>query len=382
VHRSAITAALVWALLSPCPIEASDDARIREVERGLDLSTPEGVRHKVGVLEAQDLLNVPSVSIAVIEEGELAWAQAYGGATTDTLFQAASLSKTVAAVAALRLVQEQRLGLDENVDRWLTAWQVPETPLTRDHPVTLRGLLSMTGGVGVPGYVGYPVGSPLPDLVQILNGASPANSPPVTVTYVPGSRYAYSGGGFEIVQALIEAVTGQDFQTALSSLVLEPLGMGHSTFAQPLPAKRVRGAAQGHTADGRAIAGGWHVIAALAAGGLWSTPSDLARLLVDLMRAYQGGPGLLRLAMVRAMLTPVDGFPYGLGGAVSGAGRALVFMKRGQNVGYQSYMLFFPNARQGAVVMTNSDNGSLLAEVLIRRIAEVYGWPPLGPLHD
>jgi CubicO group peptidase (beta-lactamase class C family) len=146
------------------------------------------------------------VSIALIDRGEVAWARTYGGngVSPRTLYQAASLSKLVAAVAVMRLVQQGRLDLDQNVNAALTSWHIPDRALTRDHPVTLRGLLSMTGGIGLPGYVGYEPGAALPTLVQILDGVPPANSPPVRVEYVPGSRYAYSGGGYEILQAVIK----------------------------------------------------------------------------------------------------------------------------------------------------------------------------------
>ncbi|MGZ8330013.1 MAG: serine hydrolase domain-containing protein [Rhodoplanes sp.] len=241
----------------------------------------------------------------------------------------------------------------------------------------------MTAGIGVPGYVGYAPEQPLPDLVQILDGAPPANSPPVRVESVPGARYAYSGGGYEIVQALIETVTGRSFEAAMQKLVLQPLGMSHSMFVQPLPPALVGRAAEGHDASGAPLPGGWRVVPELAAGGLWSTPTDLAKLLIAIARAFRGErPAFLGQATARAMLTRQSVGPYGLGGAVDGAGSDLVLMKRGQNVGYQSYMLIFPVTGQGMVEMTGSDSGTTLATALIRRAASAYRWPGLGELRD
>jgi CubicO group peptidase (beta-lactamase class C family) len=241
----------------------------------------------------------------------------------------------------------------------------------------------MTGGIGVPGYVGYEPGAPLPTLVQILDGVPPANSPPVRVEIVPGSRCAYSGGGYEIVQAIIQDITQSPFEEALQDLVLRPAGMADSLFAQPLPTTLVPRAATGHDADGRELPGGWRVVPELAAGGLWSTPTDLARLLVEIARAYRGETSqLLDRETARAILTPQNSGPYGLGGAVSGSGPSLALMKRGQNVGYQSYMMIFPEIEQDIVVMTGSDNGTALATALIRRAAVVYGWPPFSSLPD
>ncbi|HYZ63071.1 MAG TPA: serine hydrolase domain-containing protein [Acetobacteraceae bacterium] len=360
-------------------------ADLSPLERDLTIVRPDTgapVAAQVTLAEALRTLNIPSVGIALIEAGELAWARAHGaGTSTGTLYQAASLSKTVAAVAALCLVQQKRLDLDTDVNARLTSWHIPRGNPDSGGPVTLRGLLSMTGGIGVPGYLGYPPGAPLPNLVQILDGTPPANSPPVRIEYAPGSRYAYSGGGYEIVQALVEDAAGQPFADALQALVLRPAGMTASLFAQPLPTVLASQAAPGHDAAGTALAGGWRVFPELAAAGLWSVPTDLGRLLVQIMRAYGGAAGaVLEPWAARAMLTRQNGGPYGLGAAVAGSGRNLVLMKSGQNVGYQGYMLVFPEAGQGIVVMTGSDNGNMLSAALIRRAAALYGWPPLGPL--
>ena len=155
--------------------------------------------------------------------------------------------------------------------------------------------------------------------------------------------------------------------------------MADSAFVQPLPASLVARAATGHRGDGSELPGGWCVVPELAAGGLWSTPTDLARLLIAIAGSYRGKPNaLLGETLARSMLTRQNGGP---GGAVSESGRDLVLMKRGQNIGYQSYMLVFPNTGQGIVVMTNSNNGTTLATALVRRrAAQVYRWPMLdGP---
>ncbi len=355
------------------------------IEHELEIRPPneEPTAH-LSLADAMDLLNVASVSIAVIDQNKLALTCAFGGqATPATLYQAASLSKLVTAVTALRLVEQEHLDLDADVASELRSWQLPPSDLARGHPVTLRGLLSMTAGIGVPFYTGYEPGEPLPDLNQILDGSPPARSKPVRVERVPGSGYAYSGGSFEIVEALIRDATGEPFAKAADELVLHPAGMGDSLFAQPLPVARLRQAAIGRHGDGDPLPGGSRVEPALAAAGLWTTPGDLARLLIDLSAGYRGELGhLLKPSTALAMFTRQNGGPYGLGGAISGAGRSLVLMKRGQNLGFQCYLLIFPESGQGMVVMTDSDHGSTLADALIRRAAAVYRWPPLGELLD
>ena len=379
-----ILVAIVLTLPFISPVEARDALEPSQIECGLEI-----VPHRGGASTRLDLsqalasLKIHSVSVALIDRERLSWARAWGEASVQTLYQAASLSKLVAAVAALRLVEQGQLNLDRNVNDDLTIWRAPENDLTAGHPVTLRGLLSMRAGVNVPGYPGYEPGVPLPNLAQILNGAPPANSPPVRVVEAPGSHYAYSGGGYEVVQALIEAKTKKPFEETLRDLVFRPVGMTDSFFFQPLPASLAARAALGHYADGSTLPGGSRIIPELAAGGLWSTPTDLAKLLIQLAHAYHAeGETLISQKTAIEMMSPQYGGPYGLGGAVAGSGRSLVLMKRGQNIGYQSYMLIFPKTGQGIVVMTDSDNGTTLATALIRRVAAIYGWPPLGKLAD
>jgi CubicO group peptidase (beta-lactamase class C family) len=344
-----------------------------EIEQGLVL---EGRSTPVSLEEAMPILNVPSVSLALIDADKIAFARAYGdGVSTETLYQAASLSKFVTAVGVMRLVGAGQIALDADVGTRFTSWRIPDNDLDKDHPVTLRGLLSMTGGIGVPGFAGYAVGQPLPDLKQILDGTPPANSPPVTVVAVPGSRYLYSGGGYQIVEALVQDIAHAPFPEVMDDLVFEAGDMTRSTFAQPLPEHREAEAATGHFGDGKQVPGGWRIVPEHAAGGLWSTPTELANLLILIGRAWRGESRLfLTPETAREMLKRQNSGPYGLGAAIADDDGAPVVLKRGQNVGYQAYLVLLPGRGQGLVVMTNSDNGSVLAEALIRRAAKLYGW--------
>jgi CubicO group peptidase (beta-lactamase class C family) len=341
-----------------------------------------GVEQTLSLQQAMDRLNIPSVSLALIDQDRIAFTRAYGaGVTPETLYQAASLSTFVAAVGAMRLVDTGQIALDQDVNDTLTSWKVPTNGF--DHQVTLRGLLSMTAGIGVPGFLGYELGAPLPNLTQILYGVPPANSPPVTVIADPGSAYHYSGGGYEIAEALMIDAGKTPFPELMAELVLKPTGMGRSSFVQPLPADLTGDAAGGHYADGKNLPGGYHVFPEHAAAGLWSTPTDLAALLLTIGRAWRGESRLfLKPETAREMMSRQNGGPYGLGAAIGEAEGSLVLMKRGQNVGYQAYLILLPAEGKGMVVMTNSDNGSILADALIRRAAALHGWPQLGALAD
>jgi CubicO group peptidase (beta-lactamase class C family) len=376
--------ALCLGSLFPSWLRSQPVSGVEDIEHGLEIIRPgAATATRLDLPDALAALNIPSVSIALIDGGRLVRTHAWGAASELTLYQAASLSKLVTAVAALRLVDLGRLDLDRNVNEDLVGWRMPDSALTAGHAVTLRGLMSMTAGVGVPGYAGYQPGAPLPTLQQILDGAPPAHSQPVRLDNIPGTHYAYSGGGYEIVQALIESRLFGSFDRAMHELVFSRAGMSSSIFAQPLPMALAGRAARGHYADGRELEGGWRIVPELAAGGLWSTASDLAKLLIEIARAYRGEPSqVISHAAAVDMLTRQNNGPYGLGGAVAGSGGSLVLMKRGQNVGYQGYMLIFPETGQGIVVLSDSDNGTELATAIIRRAASIYRWPPLGELAD
>lgn len=330
---------------------------------------------------------VPGVSVAIIEGCHIVDARGFGpgdgggqATTPRTLFQAGSLSKTVTAVAALRLAEDGRLQLDGDVRPGLKSWVLKDSPLLMGAPVTLRRLLNHTAGLNQIGGKGYSRGAPLPTLIQILDGAPPANTPPVRVEKTPGSEWVYSSGGYYIIQALMTDVTGQSFPRLAERLVFPPAGMTESSFGQPLDPERSRLAASAVGADGSPMSGGWRVNPELAAGDLWTTPSDLARLLIALARDMRGDSNrLLRPASAREMMTP--GLRnWGLGVELGGKGQPRRFGHTGHNVGFVSEYVMYPDSCQGAVVMTNADQGGWLVTEVLRAIADAYGWPGRQPV--
>ncbi len=330
-------------------------------------------------------MRVPAVSVAFVEDGRVRWARAFGVAeagsgrkvTPDTLFQAASMSKAVAAAGALRLVDAGRLALDEEVR--LRAWRLPAGgPGLPAQKVTLRRLLSHTAGLTLAGYPGYVAGRPVPTLVQSLAGARPAVTAPVRFFAAPGARLAYSGGGYSVAQLLMTESAGADFPGLMRRTVLRPAGMARSSFDPP---PGLRGAAAGHDSEGKPIAGGARLYPEMAAAGLWTTPSDYGRFLIALQDSLAGRRGaLLRPGSARAMVTPVLG-DYGLGVTVMERDGRPIITHGGANDGFQSrFVAFLDGSRQGLVIMTNGDNGGFLAAAIQRTLFEVYGLPDaLGP---
>lgn len=329
---------------------------------------------------------VPGLSVAIIEGCEIVQTRYFGvtdsGGTEiglHTLFQAASITKPVTALAALRLVEQGKLSLDADVRTRLKTWTLPDSPLLQDHPVTLRTLLSHSAGLNVGGFRGYAVGTPLPTVSQILDGVAPANNDPVRVQTAPGSRWKYSGGGFVIAQLLMTEATGRPFPALMRDLVLTPVGMTDSTYEVPLPERFHAKAAAGHLIDGEPVPGKWHVYPEMGAASLWSTPRDLARFAIAVIRADQGAKRAIIERATAADMLKAQIAHRGLGWVVGGEGKARSFSHGGTNEGYGAQMIAFPETCQGAVVLTNADGGRQLTDELIRAIADTYRWPDPMP---
>ncbi len=338
------------------------------------------------LLERMSYFAVPGVSVAVIHQGKIDWARGWGvrdaancaPVTTDTRFQAASISKAVTAMLVLRLIDQGKLSLDTDINHSLSGWQLPKPVALAPNFVTLRQILSHTAGLTVHGFPGYLVDAPRPGIQQILDGVASANSPAVRIEHAPGSRFQYSGGGYTIAQLALEQASQKRFpQLAVDELLL-PLRMKHSGFEQP-PAKSASdGIAAAHV-QGRPVRGGFHVYPELAAAGLWTTPRDLARLLMDVQQAYSGrSKRRLATATARRMLTP-ETVGWGLGFALLGDGDALRFGHDGVNEGFESSMVAYAAKGEGVVVMTNGQMGRQLADEIIRGIADDYAWTELAP---
>ncbi|WP_425153534.1 serine hydrolase domain-containing protein [Candidatus Palauibacter sp.] len=329
-------------------------------------------------------LEVPGVSIAVLVDGEIAWAEGYGLAdvesgrpvTPNTLFQAASISKPVAALAALRLVESGRVGLDGDVNAYLTSWQVPENGFTEEAPVTLRGILTHRAGLTVWGFPGYGLDEALPDGPGVLDGGG--NTDPVRAYKAPGESWRYSGGGYTVMQQLVADVHGKPFAAVMREEVLDPIGMVRSTYEQPIPAERRDDIATGYRPNGERVPGGWHTYPEQAAAGLWTTPSELALYALEMQHARKGESArVLGEALARAMLTP-DADDWGLGPAISEDGER--FQHGGSNQGFRSTFAAYIDGDDGVFVMTNSDSGSQLASEIATTVAHAYGWS--GPLSE
>lgn len=333
--------------------------------------------------DAMETMHVPGISIAVLRDGRLVWAHAYGltaaggkRVTPETPFQAGSISKSVAALAILKLASTGEVSLDAPVNAYLESWKLPDSSVGKAQDVTLRRLLAHTGGTNVHGFPGYRRGGPVPSLGEILDGTPPSRTPPIRITSKPGAAWQYSGGGYVIAQQLVADVTGTRFADWAANAWLRPAGMTSSSFDEPYGPKD--GVTLGHGADGVAVAGDYHLYPEAAAAGLWTTPSDLGRALIALRRSIKGEQGaLLPQAMARLVLEPV--LPgHAIGFDVGGKADRWI-AKGGDTEGFAGYLVFYPESGNGAVVMTNGAQGATLARDVMRAIAISEKWPDFGP---
>jgi CubicO group peptidase (beta-lactamase class C family) len=382
-----LLALLALAASRPHPKASNDSevaARIERVENGippLPLSSDEPPM-QINIEKLMQLYNVPGLSIAVIDNFKIAWAKGYGvtaagsstPVTVHTLFQAGSISKPVAATGTMSLVEHGQLSLDENVNQKLKSWQVPDNEFTKDQKVTLRRLLSHSAGLTVHGFPGYAVGTPIPTLVQIFNGEPPANTAPIRVEFVPGTKFQYSGGGITIEQQLVMDVTGKPFPQFMRETVLDKIGMSDSSYEQPLPPARAAATATGTSADGTPIPGKWHIYPEMAAAGLWTTPTDLAKFGIETALSKQGKANhVLDQATTREMLKPQIE-QVGLGFFLGQYKNPEEFGHEGDDAGFQALLIMFADSGKGVAVMANSENGVTVANQVIQSVAKEYGW--------
>jgi CubicO group peptidase (beta-lactamase class C family) len=400
-----LTMVLTMMLLVPTSCQRSQNQQPPQTDK--KASTPQDISKRIELVEnslcspitikGYDLIfqsltermenyNIPGVSIAVINHGKIEWAKGYGvrdasvdlPVDTETLFQAASISKPVSALAVLHYVEQDNLDLDSDINDFLISWKVPENEFTKEKPVTIRYLLCHGAGLNGHSLGTYSRGEETPTFLQLLDGIPPAKAAPVRVVSKPQTEFRYSGGGYLIVlQAMIDVI-GQPFPDIMNEAVLSPAGMKKSGYFQPLEYDSAENVASGHDEMGSVFEGYWQTMPNLAGGGLWSTPSDLCLFAIEVQKALQGESSIISQELAEEMLTVHIG-SYGLGLALQGEGANLAFSHGGDNRGYHNFLFAYGRRGQGVAVMTNAQKGAYLYQEILRSVAIVYDWPDLKP---
>jgi CubicO group peptidase (beta-lactamase class C family) len=384
---AALTAPRLLRAQDPPPEPSEIEALIAKIEgpQSPDRKNPDPQKLAPLTLpEVMKKLGVPGVSVAVIKNFQIHWAKGYGladvesGAPVDThtLFQAASISKPITAMAFLKATTQGRLSLDADVNTMLKSWQVPTSDLTKDSPVTPRSLFSHTSGSDDGfGFPGYAPDKPLPTLVQILKGEKPSNVGAVRFERPPFAAFKYSGGGTVIMQLAMTETLDKPFAQIMQELVLDPLEMKDSTFEQPFPAAREAAAARAHNGLGKPMGPKWHVYPEQAAAGLWTTPSDLAKCAIEIQEALRGrNRPVLTQSLAREMITPTGVGPCAVGMMVEKRGEGWYFQHGGGNWGFSCVLTGHIRKGYGLAIMTNGTSGGHAVNEVATRIATAYNW--------
>jgi CubicO group peptidase (beta-lactamase class C family) len=370
-----------------CPTMAvaqEEPANYQSLIEGRQAATDESELEDLTLAELMDRFGVPGISVAVIQDFEIHWAKGYGvadvetGAAVDaeTMFQAASISKPVAAMGVLKAVQDGLFTLDDDINDILSSWALDGDGFTNDRPVTPRSLTSHTSGLGDGfGFPGYDPAGPLPTAVQILEHDDLSNVGPVFMEREPMTFFEYSGGGVTVMQQALADARGRPFEEIMSDHVLGPIGMTRSSYRQPINPAHDRNAARAHGQAGESRGPKWHVYPEMAAAGLWTTPTDLARFAVEVQRSSTGDSNrVLSRQTVQEMLTPVGVGPFAVGFTITSLGEGWYFSHGGANWGFRCILIAHKVKGYGLAIMTNADQGSAVMNEVSRRIQNAYEW--------
>lgn len=380
------TVALTFASATAAQQGTADDY-IARIEAG-DPGAEEGDVAGMTVDELREHFHVPGFSVAVIHGFSIHWAMGYGvrdvetgeRVDTETMFQAASISKPVAAMGSLKAVQDGLFGLDDDINDVLTSWTLDGEGLTDEGPVTPRTLMSHTSGLGDAfGFPGYDPSVTPPTPVQIFDGHELSNVGPLFMERRPYEAFEYSGGGVTVMQQALADARGRPFEDVLQDDVLGPLGMSRSSFAQPLSPEHDRNAARAHDGEGASMGSKWHVYPEMAAAGLWTTPTDLARFAIEVQKSVRGESNrVLDRATAREMITPVGVGAFAVGFQLQKQGEGWYFQHGGANWGFRGNVMAHTVKGYGFAIMTNADQGGALANEIGRRIQVAYQWDSMS----
>ncbi|MCF8267450.1 MAG: serine hydrolase [Ignavibacteriales bacterium] len=372
----------------PIGLSQGKDSLVVEVENGLLPNVLVEGEPSLNLWDRMTYYKVPGVSITVIKDFKIDWTRTYGvmdydlqnPVSDETLFGVGSLSKAVASLAVLRLVEEGKVDLRADINDQLISWKIPENEFTRQHRVTPLLLMNHSGGAMFSPGIGY-LGENFPTNLQVLNGEKPAQYKPVVFDRIPGTEFQYSNAGYSILQQLIEDVAGKSYPEYVQEAIFTPLDMRQATLFQPLSENLEKIAAAGHMQNGLPFIGKRFYIQPAAAGGLWTNSSDYAKFIIELQKAYAGlSDKIISPPLAKEMLSPHASKQYGLGVFMREMyGEINYFGHLGDSKGFFAGFASHLTDGYGAVVLTNSQNGAQLIREITNGIAKVYNWKKYLP---
>lgn len=340
-----------------------DSNTVMAESRTSDSRSVEAFKNKLDKLvpDAQKRYGVPGAVIGIIQSGKVQFILNYGledkeqrkAINDNTVFQVASMSKSLTAWGVMKLVEEGKISLDDPAEKYLTRWHLPDSKFNKDE-VTIRRLLSHTAGLSVHGYLGIKPGKRIPTIEESLSGKGFLREP-LEIVMQPGSEGSYSGGGYTLLQLIVEEVTGMTFNQYMDKEILKPLGMKSSSFSNDFTDSNM---SKAYGYFGQKLPN--FNFTEEAAAGLKTTMPDFLNFVLSNMDGSKGearGRGILKSESIDLMHTPIkSGSGLGVYSKELSDGSTFLYHS-GDNRGWHSVYGFIPERRDGIVVFTNSDNG-------------------------
>ena len=339
----------------------------------------------MNVQNRMNYFKVPGVSVTYFDENVIRWSKCYGElerksgneVTKNSIFHACSISKMITSICILRLVQEKKLSLSVDVNEYLTAWKIPDSELLKNRKVTLANLLSHQAGFyDIEGsFEPYKKGGYIPKPIDIIRGITAYNKEELHVKYVPETDFSYSDAGYCIIAQVAEDVLGEKISELANRYIFKPLGLERTFFWEIGEESRflsnidITNCAVGHDSDGKTVKDKRACYPNIEGAALWTTPSELSAVALDLMASYKGiGGTILNADMAGLMMTPYGNSDFACLGMFYDSSENFYF-SQGWGIGMQCKMRLYPEAQKGIVVMTNSELGieqdrALVGEVI------------------
>ena len=364
----------------------TDFKHFKNIENNLiPIYSIKGQPKKMSISDFLKRDNIPGLRIVFIDKGKMAWSADYGYADIEkktkvnlnTVFAGASLAKPVAAVTALNLVEKGKLDLDENINEKLVEWKVPENEFTKTQKVTLRRLLSHTSGLDRQLWSEYLEKDSIPTFEQMLTGEKPSIDSGLRFFNEPGKTRKYSNTGYLIVGELIADVSGESFADAVDHLVFKPAGMTNSTFRQSLPDQLRNRVATGYSGNLRPFP--YKIYPFGAAGAIWTTPDDLGKFVISLMKDYKTDSHIILSKERSKNIFNKGDDKDKLAFSLWTYKNDIIFRHTGHSLGFTSFIFGSVDKDQAVIVMSNGENTEDLFDHIQRAVAEEYKWDYFRP---
>jgi len=323
----------------------------------------------IDIKERMKFYNVAGLSLSLINDGQISDISSFGVLEAGTsekvddnsIFNACSISKFLTSILVLKLSDQGLLDINDNVNNRLTSWKVPENEFTQTKKVTIRNLLSHESGIIDPegSFSNLNNTHGVPNMIDLLMGKTTYCKNSIEVKYLPETDFQYSDAGFCIIQQLIEDIYEMPFGEIMKEIIFAPLQMNNSTY-EIVFSDAIKGKFScGHNKDGNVVNEKYPIYPYAAASGLWTTPTDIGKLVLELMSSLQGKSKLgLSINSVKELFNSKGCKGWnGLGMFLDGSEKEIEVSSLGWGVGFQCMMVAFPYLGKGAIIMTNTDLG-------------------------